>query len=106
MGSGVARLERPAAGRRQWHRFRTPRMWYRAVARADGCGCALIGTLWVINDSASVQFARTFYTELRTARGTLDTSRSALALHNAIHELRGKFLNTPSLWAAYLHAGA
>ncbi|MEV5750751.1 CHAT domain-containing protein [Actinoallomurus sp. NPDC052308] len=66
----------------------------------------VIGTLWQINDALAVTVADAFYTALRTSDGTLDTARSAHALHHAVRAARDAFPATPSLWAAYLHAGA
>jgi len=66
----------------------------------------VIGTLWEINDKLAVDVADTFYTSLHTSSGTLDTSQAARSLHYAVRALRDKFPQTPSLWAAYLHAGA
>ena len=66
----------------------------------------VVGTLWDINDAVSAEVAAMFYTGLRTEDGSLDTSRAARALHDAVRALRGRYLNTPSMWAAYIHAGA
>ncbi|SMF84783.1 CHAT domain-containing tetratricopeptide repeat protein [Streptomyces sp. Amel2xC10] len=74
----------------------------------------VVGTLWPINDRIATLVADTFYTHLRTGTGTLNTSRSALALHLAMRAIRdGDDLSArtdraarPYLWAAYLHAGA
>ena len=65
----------------------------------------VIGTLWAISDQLAVAIAATFYTHLRTREDTLDTSHAAHALHHAIHVARDSYPATPSLWAAYLHAG-
>ena len=66
----------------------------------------VIGTLWEISDRTAAQTARDFYTALRTDEGSLDTGRAARALHQAVRDLRDAFPRSPSLWAAYLHAGA
>nr|WP_239135221.1 CHAT domain-containing protein [Streptomyces sp. SID12488] len=74
----------------------------------------VVGTLWEIDDQIAVTVAETFYTHLRTPDGTIDTSRAAQALHQAVrsvrdgHDLPGGLdrTRTPFLWAAYLHAGA
>jgi hypothetical protein len=65
----------------------------------------VIGTLWAISDQLAVAIAATFYTHLRTREDTLNTSHAAHALHHAIHVARDRYPATPSLWAAYLHAG-
>jgi tetratricopeptide (TPR) repeat protein len=66
----------------------------------------VIGTLWEIDDAVAVTIADTFYSGLRSSRGTLDTSRAACALHQAVRAIRDDIPATPSHWAAYLHAGA
>jgi CHAT domain len=66
----------------------------------------VIGTLWEISDAIAVHIAGEFYRELRTSSGTLDTDRAAYALHLAIRNARDVHLQTPSLWAAHVHAGA
>ena len=65
----------------------------------------VIGTLWEINDELAVTIARAFYTDLRTSPHVLDTGQAARALHNAVRAARDKLPRTPSLWAAYIHAG-
>ncbi|MFE7430210.1 CHAT domain-containing protein, partial [Streptomyces sp. NPDC057545] len=74
----------------------------------------VVGTLWEIDDQIAVTVADSFYTHLRAPDGTIDTSRAAQALHQAVrnvrdgHDLPGHLdrTRTPFLWAAYLHAGA
>jgi len=66
----------------------------------------VVGTLWEISDAVSVEVTDAFYTALRTESGDLATGRSAEALHDAVRALRDRLPRTPSLWAAYLHAGA
>lgn len=67
----------------------------------------VIGTLWPINDRLAVEVAESFYIHLTIGpRGTLDPSQAATALHHTIRALRDRYPATPSLWAAYLHAGA
>jgi tetratricopeptide (TPR) repeat protein len=66
----------------------------------------VIGTLWEIDDAHAVEIADTFYTVLNTGDGTFDVSRAAYALHHAVRTVRDKLPDTPSLWAAHLHAGA
>jgi CHAT domain len=65
----------------------------------------VIGTLWEINDQVAVVVADDFYTALQAGSGVVDTSRSAAALNHPVRALRDRYLLTPSLWAAYLHAG-
>jgi len=66
----------------------------------------VVGTLWEIDDSLAVDIADAFYTALTLDDGTLDFSRAANALHDAVRAVRDRFPRTPSLWASYLHAGA
>ncbi|MGI9003118.1 MAG: CHAT domain-containing protein [Pseudonocardia sp.] len=66
----------------------------------------VVGTLWEINDALAVRVADSFYTALTTDSGTIDTTGAARALHQAVRAIRDQLPATPSLWAAYLHAGA
>ncbi|MFJ8162344.1 CHAT domain-containing protein [Streptomyces sp. NPDC096136] len=66
----------------------------------------VVGTLWAIDDATAVDVADAFYRHIRADTGALDTGRAALALHTAVRALRDRLPRTPSLWAAYLHAGA
>ena len=66
----------------------------------------VVGTLWEIDDAAAVTIAGTFYAGLRTPERILDTSRAAHALHDAVRAACDNVPATPSLRAAYLHAGA
>jgi tetratricopeptide (TPR) repeat protein len=66
----------------------------------------VIGTLWEIDDALAVSVADNFYTALRGTDGALDTIQAAHALHHAVRALRDKIPATPSLWAAYVHAGS
>jgi len=62
--------------------------------------------LWRIDSEAAIDVAAGFYRGLRTQAGALDTARSARALHQVVLEARDARPRAPSLWAAYLHAGA
>ena len=66
----------------------------------------VVGTLWEIDDALAVRVADTFYTALTTGPDTIDTRGAAQALHHAVRAIRDELPATPSLWAAYLHAGA
>jgi CHAT domain-containing protein len=66
----------------------------------------VIGTLWEINDQIAAAVADAFYAHLRIEGNTVDTSRAAYALHTAVRAVRDAKPRTPSLWGAYLHAGA
>jgi CHAT domain len=63
----------------------------------------VIGTLWNIDDHASVQIAADFYRWL--ANSTPDVNTAAAALHHAIRNARNSSLMTPSAWAAHIHSG-
>jgi CHAT domain-containing protein len=66
----------------------------------------VIGTLWPINDIMASQIATHFYSEL-THHGTTspDTSRAAVAIHDAARRLRERYPAVPILWAGYTHTG-
>ncbi|MFF1872809.1 CHAT domain-containing protein [Kitasatospora herbaricolor] len=68
----------------------------------------VIATLWEIYDPIAVSVADSFYSHLRTERdnNVPDVNRAAHALHDAVRALRDQHSNLPSLWAAYIHAGA
>ena len=66
----------------------------------------VIGTLWEIKDQFAIAMAETFYATLRTNAGALETSQAARALHDAVRAARDEYPRAPSLWAAYIHAGA
>jgi hypothetical protein len=68
----------------------------------------VIGTLWPIYDSIGANVASAFYARLRKDPQTFDTSAAAQALNDVIRELRNEpgLASMPSLWAAYMHAGA
>ncbi|WP_405417781.1 CHAT domain-containing protein [Streptomyces microflavus] len=66
----------------------------------------VIATLWAIDDECAVTVADSFYRQLQTGRDALDAGQAAHALHAAVRRVRDRLPRTPSLWAAYLHAGA
>ncbi|MFF5488286.1 CHAT domain-containing protein [Streptomyces virginiae] len=73
----------------------------------------VVGTLWEVDDAIAARIAEAFYSALQTASG-LSTNNAAQALHHAVRRVRdGAYLTgpndltqVPSLWAAYVHAGA
>ena len=65
----------------------------------------VIGTQWRISDERAADIAGSFYAHL-TADGAPAYRHAADALHRAVREMRGRFPAVPSLWAAFLHAGA
>ena len=66
----------------------------------------VIGSLWPIQDDVAISLARCFYTAITREDGTVETEKSAGALHFAVRAVRDTYRSTPSLWAAYIHAGA
>jgi tetratricopeptide (TPR) repeat protein len=66
----------------------------------------VIGTLWEVDDEKSTEIALMLYENLRADDGTFDLTKSPCALHRTIRAMRDRFPATPSLWAAYLYAGA
>lgn len=66
----------------------------------------VVGTLWEIEDELAVRVADDFYTALATSDNTIDTRVSAHALHHAVRAIRDERPETPSSWAAYMHAGS
>jgi tetratricopeptide (TPR) repeat protein len=65
----------------------------------------VVGTLWEIDDALAVSIADDFYAVLITGE-TIDTSRTAHALHSAVRTARDRLPRTPSLWAGHIHTGA
>ena len=66
----------------------------------------VIGTLWEIDDGIAVRVADAFYASLDDGSAGLDASTAAYSLHNAVRNERDRLFRSPSLWAAYMHAGA
>ena len=64
----------------------------------------VIATMWTIADPPAPYVADTFYTTLKR-NGEPDPSRTAEALHQAIHSLRETDPTNPLLWAPYIHLG-
>ncbi|MFJ2559348.1 MULTISPECIES: CHAT domain-containing protein [unclassified Streptomyces] len=66
----------------------------------------VIGTLWPVNDTTSVEITRATYADLtHGGSAPLRTERSAQALHRAVCALRDRYPASPSLWAGYVHVG-
>ncbi|QKW36257.1 CHAT domain-containing protein [Actinomadura sp. NAK00032] len=64
----------------------------------------VVGTLWRVDDAVAPAFSQQIYRELIADRsGPL---RASAAVHRAVRQLRTRFPNLPSVWAAYVHAGA
>ncbi|MEU6758157.1 CHAT domain-containing protein [Streptomyces sp. NPDC046685] len=64
----------------------------------------VVGTLWRIDDVVAPAFSQQIYGELTADRsGAL---RASAAVHRTVRQLRTKYPNLPSLWAAHVHAGA
>jgi tetratricopeptide (TPR) repeat protein len=65
----------------------------------------VIGTLWAIADNHAPEVARHVYAELDRAANRIDLADAGVALHHAVHMLRERFPNTPTIWAPYVHFG-
>ncbi|MEV6248867.1 CHAT domain-containing protein [Streptomyces sp. NPDC051742] len=64
----------------------------------------VVGTLWRVDDAVAPAFSRLIYDELTADRsGALCAST---AVHRTVRQLRTKYPNLPSVWAAHVHAGA
>ena len=63
----------------------------------------VVGTLWEVEDFASLAVVQSFYTRLG-AKG-LDTSVAAGTLHEITRLVRDEVPDAPWIWAAYLYAG-
>ncbi|MFI2642120.1 CHAT domain-containing protein [Streptomyces sp. NPDC018610] len=64
----------------------------------------VVGTLWRVDDVVAPAFSRQLYGELIADRsGALCASA---AVHHTVRQLRAKYPNLPSVWAAHVHAGA
>ncbi len=66
----------------------------------------VVGTLWEIDDRVAVSVADTFYSHLQVGAQAFDVTAAARALHETILAVKASFADLPSLWAAYMHAGA
>jgi hypothetical protein len=66
----------------------------------------VVATLWEIDDALAARVSDDFYTALGSNDGLIDTTGAAHALHHSVRALRDEYPETPSLWAAYIHAGA
>jgi CHAT domain-containing protein len=59
----------------------------------------VIGTLWEIDDAASLELTTAFYAPGHPG------DAPARALHSAVRRLRDRYPLTPTLWAAHIHSG-
>jgi CHAT domain-containing protein len=79
-----------------------------AVHIASVCHLAgfrhVVGTLWSVSDRVSVDLTASFYAAV-TTDGVPDSGRCAEALHHVVRDLRRRWRNHPSVWAAYVHVG-
>lgn len=66
----------------------------------------VIGSMWPVKDQVCVEIARSFYSNLVTMQGMSDRNRLvALALRNAVIDLRSKSAHDFRGWAPYVHWG-
>ncbi|MEV8388826.1 MULTISPECIES: CHAT domain-containing protein [unclassified Streptomyces] len=64
----------------------------------------VVGTLWRVDDAVAPAFSQQIYGELIADRsGALCASA---AVHRTVRQLRTRYPNLPSVWAAHVHAGA
>lgn len=64
----------------------------------------VVGTLWRVDDAVAPAFSQQIYGELiADPSGALCASA---AVHRTVRQLRTKYPNLPSVWAAHVHAGA
>ena len=63
----------------------------------------VIATLWSVGDQSAAFVADRFYRGLRQRDDAADVA--AIALHDAVRELRDSVPDRPSKWAAYVHVG-
>ncbi|WP_033443037.1 CHAT domain-containing protein [Saccharothrix sp. NRRL B-16314] len=64
----------------------------------------VVGTLWEIHDALAPRITESIYEDLLA--GTPDARRAPFAVHRTVGRLREHYPGLPSLWAAYVHAGA
>ncbi|MFY1577698.1 CHAT domain-containing protein [Verrucosispora sp. WMMD703] len=64
----------------------------------------VIGALWAISDTLTVQLCEDLYAALAVPGG-LDPERAASALHHAVRQVRAALPDLPELWAGYVHIG-
>ncbi|KAH8799412.1 CHAT domain-containing protein, partial [Xylogone sp. PMI_703] len=64
----------------------------------------VIGALWPSDDEVSVKVAETFYQHISRA-SPFDDGAVALALRDAVIEVRARWPRQPLLWAQYIHIG-
>jgi CHAT domain len=62
----------------------------------------VVGTFWEVEDFPSLAVVRSFYTRLGTG---FDPSSTARTLHGITHLVRDEWPDTPTVWAAHMHAG-
>ena len=98
---------------------RNPRLLDEAIHVAAGFQLAgfpyVIGTLWQIIDKQSADFAKNVYNLMLGEQESLDVSKSAKAVHQAMRLLRDQtrhealiskdFSDDPIIWAPYIHLG-
>ncbi|MEV6341349.1 CHAT domain-containing protein [Nocardia vinacea] len=62
-----------------------------------------ICTLWEVDDRSYSDIASEFFTNL--SNRALETTQSALALHETTEAFRARYPHIPSLWASHIHLG-
>ncbi|HEX6340345.1 CHAT domain-containing protein [Umezawaea sp.] len=64
----------------------------------------VVGTLWRTNDVLAPHLTESIYDDL--LEGAPDADRAPFAVHRTVRRIRDRYPDRPSLWAAYVHAGA
>lgn len=64
----------------------------------------VVGTLWEINDRLAPRITESIYDDLLA--GAPDARRAPFAVHRTVGWIRDNYPGLPSVWAAYVHAGA
>jgi tetratricopeptide (TPR) repeat protein len=67
---------------------------------------SVVGTLWPVVDPIAARLTGSFYRELtRDGQRRPAVTHVAVALHEAVRELRTHYRDAPAAWAAYVHTG-
>ncbi|WP_344578143.1 CHAT domain-containing protein [Nonomuraea roseoviolacea] len=65
----------------------------------------VIGAQWQLEDSTAPHVAAQVYRRLGDGRGGMDADGTAVALHEAVLELRDRMPYAPLVWALFTHTG-
>ncbi|MFJ3305052.1 CHAT domain-containing protein [Streptomyces sp. NPDC086549] len=91
------------------HTARTDRLPDEAIHLTSAFQTAgypqVVGALWEAADLVSLRLTRHLYRSLRRYGGGLDVTDTGRALHGIVRGLRGRYADTPAVWAPYVHTG-